>query len=720
MRLSPVLVAILAASTTLGLSNSAKGQTANDTTIEIDTAAISQESLGQGEDTLQEKALGNAEKFRSFLPRELELAPSFASTSASGIQGHFFAQGPKEGPEEETTNLATDTPNPQQEQSDLAQTPGSTEEEPRVLVAEVAVTGVEGFLEDEVYDVISTQPGRTTTRTQLQQDINAIFATGFFRNVRATPEDTPLGVRVTFEVEPNPVLRSVVVEGQAVLPETVIEENFGNQYGSILNLRDFQQGVDEINQWYQDNGYVLAQVVGVPDVGDDGRVTIQVAEGEIEEIRVNFIGPDGEEVDEEGNPIEGRTRDFIITREVELQPGDIFNREVAERDLRRVFNLGIFEDVRLGLEPAADDPNRAIVVVNVVERSTGSLALGGGVSSASGLFGTVSYQEQNLGGNDHNLGAELQIGERLLLVDLSFTDPWIAGDPYRTSYTVNAFRRRSISVIFDGGDREVELENGDRPRVIRTGGGVSFIRPFIPNPFVRAEWTASLGLRYERVEIQDADGDSVSRDERGNKLSIDDSGKDDLLTVQFGIVNDRRNDRNQPTSGSFLRFGTEQSIPIGSSNIFLNRLRGSYSFYIPVDFTEFSSGREALAFNIQAGHIIGDLPPYEAFPLGGINTIRGYDQGDVAAARTFVLGSIEYRFPILSFLGGTLFVDGGTAFDSQGSVVGNPGGTRQKPGSGFGYGAGLRLQSPLGPIRVDYGFNDDGEGQFHFGVGERF
>ena len=76
-----------------------------------------------------------------------------------------------------------------------------------MLVAEVVVTGVEGELEDKVYQVINTQPGRTTTRSQLQKDINAIFATGLFRNVKALPEDTPRGVRFTFEGGSNPVGR---------------------------------------------------------------------------------------------------------------------------------------------------------------------------------------------------------------------------------------------------------------------------------------------------------------------------------------------------------------------------------------------------------------------------------------------------------------------------------------------------------------------------------
>ncbi|NES90701.1 BamA/TamA family outer membrane protein, partial [Okeania sp. SIO2B9] len=551
-----------------------------------------------------------------------------------------------------------------------------------------------------------------------------IFATGFFRNVKALPEDTPLGVRVTFEVEPNPVLNSVTIEGAQVFPESEVDRIFGEQYGETLNLKIFEGGVEQVNQWYQDNGYVLGQVIGAPQVNDDGSVILEVAEGEIKDIQVRFVSAEGETTDEEGNLIEGRTREYIITREIQLQPGDIFERQTAEKDIRRVFGLGIFEDVRLGLEPAPDDPNKANVIVNIVEKSTGSLAFGGGVSSASGLFGTVSYQQQNIGGNNQKLGGEFQVGERLLLADISFTDPWIGGDDHRLSYTVNAFRRRAISVIFDSDDendqRDVDLPNGDNPRVIRTGGGVSFTRPFIPNPFVEPEWTASLGIKYERVEIQDSDGDTEPRDELGNKLTVDDSGEDDLLTIQFGIVNDRRNNPRQPTSGSLLRFGTEQSIPIGSAEIALNRLRANYSFYIPVDFTNFIDGPEALAFNIQGGHIIGDLPPYEAFPLGGTNTVRGYDEGSVGAGRTFLLGTVEYRFPVFGFLGGALFIDAATVFDSQSSVIGNPGGVRNKPGDGIGYGAGIRVQSPLGPIRVDYAINDEGDTRFHFGIGERF
>lgn len=605
-------------------------------------------------------------------------------------------------------------------QSLVSQSPDtSPTEEPQVLIVEVDVEGVEGRLEDIVFEATAVQPGRLTTRSRLQEDVNAIFATGFFSNVRVVPEDTPLGVRVTFVVEPNPVLEEVQVttvpeDAQTrVLPESVVDNIFSEQYGEILNLQELQTNIEELNQWYQENGYDLAQVVGSPEVSPDGVATLTVAEGVIEDIQVRIF-------DEEGEPIAGRTRDYIVTREVELEQGDVFRRDTARSDLERIFGLGIFEDASLSFTPG-DDPRKVVLNFDVVEGNTGSIGAGAGVSSSSGVFGTVSYQERNLGGNNQNLSAEVQVGGRTLLFNTRFVDPWIAGDPNRTSYAVNLFRRRSISLIFDEGETDVDLPNGDDPRVVRTGGGVTFSRPLAPDPFTRASWTVSAGLGYERVQIEDDDGEISPFDEQGNPLAFDESGKDDLFVLELDAVRDRRNNPRQTTSGSVLRLGIDQSVPLGSGNILFNRVRGSYSYFIPVDFTSFSEeGGETLGFNIQAGTVLGDLPPYEAFSLGGTSSVRGYEQGGVGAGRSFLQATAEYRFPIFSIIGGALFVDVGTDLGTGDNVPGEPAEDRGKPGSGFGYGAGVRVQSPLGAIRVDFGVNDDGDSRIHFGIGERF
>lgn len=588
--------------------------------------------------------------------------------------------------------------------------------EPEVLVSEVLVEGVEGDLAINAYEAISTRPGQTTTRSQIQSDINAIFGTGFFSNVRAEPSDTPLGVRVTFFVQPNPTLRSVQVAGNQVLTQEKVDEIFSPQYGKILNLRDLQAGVTRVNKYYQDEGYVLGQVVGVPQIDPDGTVTLQVAEGVVEDIDIRYINEDGE-------PTKGKTKEFVIKREMRTEPGLPLNRNKLQTDLQRVFGLGLFEDVKVALEPG-QDPRKVVVNLNVQERSTASFSAGAGFSSRSGFFGTGSFTQSNFRGRNQTLNIQAQAGTREFLFDAGFSDPWIEGDPNHSSYSINIFNRLTLPLVFDEGPIDINLPNGDTPRVNRLGISGVFNRPFTTDlDNLRQAWTGSIGLRYQRISIRDSDFSISPVDELGNALSFSGSGEDDLFTVQLGIGRDLRDDPSDPTKGYALRFGLEQSAPIGSGSILMTRLRGSFSYFFPIKLTNFTEGPQALAFNVQAGTILGDLPPYEAFSLGGSSSVRGYGEGDLGSGRSFMQATAEYRFPLINFLGGVgavLFFDVGSNLGTQSNVPGRPGIVRGKPGVGFGYGIGVRVKTPIGPVRLDYGINDDGDNQFHFGFGQRF
>lgn len=614
-----------------------------------------------------------------------------------------------------------------------------TAPERQVLVSEVKVDGAEGDLATKVYEAITTRPGQTTTRSQLQVDINAIFATGFFSAVRAEPTDTPLGVRVTFIVQPNPVLRSVQPAGNQVLTQTQIDQIFQPQYGKILNLRDLQEGIKSINKLYQDKGYVLGQVVGSPQIDPDGTVTLQVAEGVIENIDVRYKNKEGEAA-------KGKTRKYIVLRELRTKPGDVLNKEKLQQDLRRIFELGLFEDVQVALEPG-EDPRKVVVNLNVQERRAGSLSFGGGYSSESGLFGTATFSQNNLGGNNQKLNTQVQVGPRILLFDASFTDPWIGGDPYHTSYTVGIFNRLTIPLVFSAGSPDVNLgdpngtlpatlatnplgqtqiyaDTGVQPRVNRLGASLVFSRPFTKDPDkIARAWTASAGIQYQHISILDDRFNVKKFDIYGNNLSFSGTGQDDLLAVQFGLTRDLRNDPQTPTKGSVMRFGLEQSLPVGSGSITLTRLRASFSQFVPISLLHFTKGPQALAFNIQAGTVLGDLPPYEAFALGGGSSVRGYNEGALGSGRSFIQATAEYRFPLIKFLGGiggVLFVDYGTLLGTQGDVPGSPGLVRGLPGQGLGYGVGLRVKTPIGPVRLDYGLNIDGGSKFQFGFQEKF
>jgi outer membrane protein insertion porin family len=600
----------------------------------------------------------------------------------------------------------------------------------QVLVSDIIIQSPKGQLnpelESKIRQVITVKVGQPTTRPQLEQNLNAIRALGAFSAVEIVPEDTAKGVKLSFLVTPYGVLSQVQVRTlpattSSVLKPADLDGIFQPQYGKTLNAVELQAAIKQLNQLYKKQGYDLAQVVDVEELTPDGKLTLVIAEGLLEDVQVRFLTKDGSPTDEKKQPITGNTRPFIITREAELKPGKIFNRATIEKDLRRIYGLGLFDDVRVSLAPGSD-PAKVVLQLNVIERKTANILAGGGISSTNGLFGSVSYNQQNLGGNAQKLGAEVQVGTRDTLFDLNFTDPWIATDPNRTSYTTNVFQRRSLSLIFDGGRTPLFVPGTtDTPRVLRQGGGITFSRPLNGDPYSDSAWRGSFGVQYQRVTTQDGAGSStIAQDSGGNNLTFSGTGQDDLLMVQLGLTQDLRNSFVQPTQGSLLKLGLDQSVPIGQGNIKMTRARASFTQYVPVKFTNFTNGAQALLFNVQGGTILGDLPPYEAFSLGGTTSVRGYEDGGLGSGRSYVQATAEYRFPLVSIVGLGVFADYGSDLGTGSSVPGDPAGSRGKPGSGLGYGAGLRIDSPIGPIRIDYAINSLKEGRIQFGIGERF
>ncbi|PSB58830.1 BamA/TamA family outer membrane protein [Chamaesiphon polymorphus] len=613
-----------------------------------------------------------------------------------------------------------------------AQTPTPTNPEPQVIVADIVVTteqgGLEPALATKVRQVLTIKIGQPVTRSQLEQNLNAVKALGDFATVQIVPEDTAKGVIMNFLVKPYGTLaqvqlRTLPATSSSILNPAAIEEIFKPQYGKRLNAIEFKTAIDKLNQLYQTQGYNLAQVVDIEELNPDGKLTVVVAEGSIEDVRVRFLNKKGEAEDAQKKPFTGQTRPFIITREAESKSGKIFNRNTVERDLRRIYGLGLFDDVRVSFAPGSD-PAKVVLQYDVIERGKNfSIVPNAGYSSVNGFFASLNYNQLNVGGNAQTLSANAQTGTTGLLGEINFTDPWIATDSHRTSYTVNAFARRSTSFVFSGGKTPLSVPGttSDTPTILRTGGGITFNRPLDGDPYNNSAWRGSLGVQYQRVSIRDVNGGSiVPKDSGGNDLSFSKTGQDDLLMLQLGVTKDARDNFSDPTQGSLLKLGLDQSVPVGLGNITMTRARASFTQYVPVKLINLAPGSQSLLFNVQGGTIFGDLPPYEAFSLGGTSGVRGYEDGDVGSGRSYLQATAEYRFPIVSFFGLGIFADYGTDLGTGSSVPGNPAGARSKPGSGFGYGAGVRFQSPIGPLRLDYAINDLKETRIQFGLGERF
>ena len=570
-----------------------------------------------------------------------------------------------------------------------------------VIATDVEVAGVTEELQQVILNTVRTRPGSQTTQSQLQNDVTAILNTGLFADARVNSSSHRDGLDVVFQAKPV-VVRSLQLSGNKVLTPAIANDIFKPQLGQSISPAAMRQGVQKLQQWYKDNGYVLAQVVSAQP-RSNGVVAIEVAEGIIGDINVRFL-------DKEGNPTNGRTREDFINRELKLKPGEVFRVDVARQDLQHLYKTGLFDNANVSLN---GDAKNVEVTYELIERQARGINVGGGYSANSGIFGTISYKDQNFGGINQQLGLDVQVGSRDLQFDANFTNPYRASNPDRPGFNVNAFRRRSVSSTFDDDfNGSLEVDDYDEPREGQFGAGVSLSRPV-------GEWDASVGVNYTRTSIRDRDGDIIPVDELGNPLSFSGTGIDDLFTVSAGVARDERDNPINPTQGSLLRLSTEQSVPVGNGNILMNRVQANYSQYVPVSLLG-SKDPEVLAFNVQGGTTIGDLPPYRAFNLGGLNSVRGYAPGDVASGRSYVLASAEYRVPIFDPVGAVVFADFASDLGSGDTVPGEPGVVRGKPGAGFGYGAGLRVNSPLGVIRADLGFNDQGESRLQFGLGQRF
>lgn len=578
-----------------------------------------------------------------------------------------------------------------------------------LTATDVQILGADTELQQIVQGKIRTQPGGNVNNSQLQSDIATILETGLFSTATVNTRTNPNGLSVTFQVQPVAIRSLRLVNAQALTPD-LANTFFKSQLGAAVSPTLINQSIRQINDWYRQNGYTLARVVAATP-NQDGTLTLEVAEGTIGEIQIRFTDEQGKTTTDKGDLVRGRTQESFLRQQLQVKPGQIFQEQAVRQDLQRLFQTGLFTNGRITLE---GDARRTIVVYNLTESRSRALNVSGGYSDDLGIYGNFGYSDRNFNGIGQQLSSNVLVGSKDVQFDGRFVSPYRETEPDKLGYSVSGFRRRGTSRVFDD---EIRLANGDRVREGRFGGGVAVNRPLGDG------WDGSLGVNYTQISIRDGDGDVARRDERGNPLSLSGTGIDDLTTVNFTATRDGRDNPIDPTRGSVLSFSTEQSVPIGRGNILSNRLQANYSQYVPVNFFNLEKTQqqpEVLAFNVQAGTTIGDLPPYNAFTLGGPNSVRGYGAGEVGTGRSYVLASAEYRFPIYSIVGGAVFADFASDLGSGKAVLGEPGVERGRPGSGFGIGLGVRVKSPLGVIRAGYGINDQGEGRFQLGVGEKF
>ncbi|MBO8219663.1 BamA/TamA family outer membrane protein [Prochlorococcus marinus] len=632
----------------------------------------------------------------------------------------------------------------------------------RVLISEIIIEGWENHpegrkLELAAYDSMSIKPGSIVDNQILKKDLNSIYASGWFSGVKIKSQDGPLGVMLIVNVVPNPILTKVQLNPiNSVIPNSYVDEIFSNFYGTTLNLNELQNKIEIIKKRYESEGYSLARINGPDRISENGIVTLNVSEGIISDIKLRFPGSDGESIID-GKPRKGKTKDWVIKRELKTQPGTIFNRKTLEADIKRLYATSLFDDVKVSLGPDNLNPGQVMIFLDLSEQRTGSLTGGLGYSNSSGIFASIGLQETNTLGRAWSTNINLNFGEYSTTYNFSLSDPWIKGDKHKTSFRTNVFLSRDYP-------QEFKSENNGRIYAVddtntstsdtfssivleKTGGGFSFSRPLNGgDPFKAAKWRVLAGMNFKKVKMIDGSGNKKPYGDltptTGNVSDIicigfnpnDGSCPAENTLVSFIASTSRNNLNNSinPTSGNKLSFGTEQFVSMGENSPTFNRMRASFSHFIPTKLINLTKGcrssnatsedcPQAIGFQFKAGTIIGELPPYEAFCMGGTSSVRGWGSCDLAVSKSFVEGTAEYRFPVWRMLSGALFVDAGSDLGSQEDVPGKPGKLLQKSGSGYSVGGGVGIKTPIGPLRLDVASKDlSGDWRYTLGVGWKF
>lgn len=560
-------------------------------------------------------------------------------------------------------------------------------------ITKQVITGNTVISESEIAAALKTKPGMELTEQGLNEDLSAIYDLGWFYDLRPEFKEVPEGVQVIYHVMENPAFTKVKITGNTVVDDKKAAGFFDLEENKIINLKDVNTRVQRLEEEYRQNGYILARVTDI-HMDTDGTLNITVNEGIVEDFKVK------------GNV---KTKDYVITREMKLKKGKPFNAKDARRSMQRVYNLGYFEDVNVKLNPGKE-PNSVEVEISVVEMNTGTFGIGAGYSNADGFIGMISIGDKNFRGTGDKVNIRWEFGgEDNKNYDFSYTKPWI--DDKETTATINLY-----DITNEYADYNIDGDEIARYDKKRRGQELTFSRK------TDNEYVSNYVTLKNRDDIYKgmADGYENDKDQYYEDVFNDSQYKEDWMpstaaerrkenfgvtrSITVGRIFDSRDNIYDPHEGKRIAYSLEWAGLGGDFDF--TKFTADYRYYYR------AGGESVWALNLGAGYADGDMPLSQRFSMGGSDTLRGYED-DQFRGNSMLKATLEYRFPIIKKVQGVLFTDNGYAWDKRHEDEFDLGLIKNS------FGVGLRINSPLGPVKLDYGYGDDG-GKFHFSFGGQF
>ncbi len=472
--------------------------------------------------------------------------------------------------------------------------------------------------------------------------------------------------------------------------------------GDVFSRAALRQEIFSLTDVYADKGYAFANVSPLTTMNIEKKV-----------IDITFDFEKGEKVYIDRINIAGntKTRDKVIRREMRVSETELYSGTGIKKSKQNLMNLGYFEEAVIATSKGSSD-NKLNLDVNVKEKSTGTFSIGGGYSSLDGFVAQGSIQQSNLLGYGLKANASASLGGQSSTYSVGLTDPhfldtkWsIGGDLYQSKREYTDYDKKAT-----GGDIKAGYALSD---TLSTFMLYKLESIDISNESFALQETISLypDINTTKSSTTSSVTASISRNTTDYRLDPS-SGMTNSLSVEFAGLGG---------TNKFLRAigQTAQFFPVGLGTVFM--VRGTY------------------------GHVTEMGAPVsidEKFYLGGISTVRGYDNRTISpyvviprydsvtgakngednafvGGDTEVYFNAEYTFPLLKEAGvkGVMFYDIGNADDGVGDVF---------SGLLASYGFGIRWFSPMGPLRLEYGIplnprdGIDKSGKIEFSIGSFF
>jgi len=579
------------------------------------------------------------------------------------------------------------------------------EEGEKVKITQITFEGNKYFDDDDIKDEMQTREkgfwsfltsSGELDETELDNDvlrIESLYKNNGFIDVKVSDPVVNMGtekITIRFKIdEGNQYKNGVVsIKGDILTTEEELLALLVSQKSELYNRELIRKDMITLNDFYANQGYANVRVIPRADRNDAEpivNISFDIDKGPL--VYFNRIIISGNE----------KTRDKVIRRELAIEEQGLYSMKKIQRSNRNLVFKDYFQ--KIDIKPVeTKEANKRDVQVTVEEKSTGSFSFGGGFSSDDGAFGQFSVEERNLFGKGQTGKFTIRMSGENALYDIGFTEPWLFDKPISAGFNVYKF------------ENEYDYYEKDAMGLTLRGS-------------VRRFWDyTTFGVTYniEKFDIEDVKPKHTSVNE-GSYLTS---------SIMPYISYDSRNHSFVPTRGMCHKLSVEYAGKLLGGEIDFTKYMVESAVFFPL-FWKFSAGIYAKGGYLD-DRTDGDPDiDWERFYLGGISSIRGFDNTDINGTRagssievggeTYCQFNVEMVFPIAQeqAVYGVLFYDRGDVYrDGETIDLGN-----QFSSSGFE----LRWNSPMGPIRLAYGMVIDGkdikstgEGQFDFSIGAFF